>query len=151
MRRTVSRMSWRRIAPSHAPQHLVMAVLDGDIQVGENPGVGGHDGQELRGDAGRVAVEEANPPEAVQGGQLPEQGRDPGVARLVPAIGGGVLGHQDEFFDPGRGQIFGLPHQGVEGPAAQRAPDLGDETEGAAVAAAFGDLQIGQMAPGVAG
>jgi hypothetical protein len=46
-------------APPHAPQHLVMAVLDGDIQVGENPGVGGHDGQEFRGDAGRVAVEEA--------------------------------------------------------------------------------------------
>ena len=42
----------------------------------------------------------------------------PGLARLVPAVGGGVLGHQDEFFDPGGGEIFGLLHQGVQGAAA---------------------------------
>ena len=62
-----------------------------------------------------MAVEEADPAEPVDGGQLPEQRRDSRVARLVPAVGGGVLGHQDEFFDPGGGQDFGLPHQGVEG------------------------------------
>ena len=110
--------------------------------------MGGHGRQKLRGDAGRVAVQEANPPEPVNGGQFPEQCGDPRVAGLLPAVGGGVLGHQDEFFDPGRGQAFGLPHQGVEGPAAQGAANLGDETEGAAVAAAFGDLQIGQMRRG---
>ena len=141
------------IASSHAPQHLVMAVLDGDIQVGENPGVGGHDGQEFRGDAGRVAVEQTDPPEAVNGGQFLKQRRDPRAARHLPAVGGGVLGHQDEFFDPGGGEIFGLLHQGLEGAAPQLAADLGDETEGAAVAAALGDLQIGQVAGrgGVAG
>ena len=77
----------------------------------------------------------------------------PGWPGSVPAVGGGVLGHQDEFLDPGRGELFGLPDQGVQGPAAQGAPDLGDETEGAAMAAAFGDLQVGQMSGsgGVAG
>ena len=113
------------IAPSHAAQHLVMAVLDGEIQVGENPGVGGHGVQELRGDPGRMAVQEANPPEAVNGGQLPQQRRDARVAGLLPAIGGGVLGHQDEFFDPGRGQLFGLPHQGVRGAGCAWGPGSG--------------------------
>ena len=79
---------------------------------------------------------------------------DPGVARLVPAVGGGVLGHQDEFFDPGGGQIFGLLPPGCRGGGCASGPRIcGMTTEGAAVAAAFGDLQIGQMAGrgGVAG
>ncbi len=111
------------IAPAHALEDLVVAVLDGQVQIGDEAGLGRHGFQQLRGNPGRVAVHQANPPEFRNLPQFPEERRQPGVPRLLQTVGGGVLGHQDQLFHPGGGQGLGLGHQGGERPAAVRAPD----------------------------
>ena len=70
-------------------------------------------------------------------------------ARLVldvDAVGAGVLRDDEQFLDAGLGQLFGLAQHVGGRTRDEVAAQRRDDAEGAAVVAAFGDLQIGVVA-----
>ena len=110
-------------------------------------GVFRHGLDQIVGDDLGIEIVQADPVE-VQLAQLPQQPGQAGAVLPVHAIAGDVLGDDDELLHPGLGQLSGLGQHRVHRPAAIAAPQLGDDAEGAAVAAPLGDLQIGGVARG---
>ena len=64
----------------------------------------------------------------------------------VDAIGRRVLAYDQQFLGPRRHQLFGLAQHCVDPPRHQVAPDRGNDAEGTAMVAAFGNLEIAVMA-----
>ncbi len=91
-------------------------------------------------------------------GQLLAQGHHAGLDRHavveagavldVDAVGGGVLGDDQDLLHAGLFQALGLGQYLADGAAHQIPAHGGDDAEGAAVVAAFGNLQIGVMTGG---
>jgi hypothetical protein len=130
-------------------------VLEGDVEVGEDAALR-HEGDDLVDVGVGVDVVEADP--GAEGAQLAaeveEAGADlaavpvaGGVAE-VDAVGAGVLGDDQELLGAGGDQGLGLAEHVGGGAGGQVAADLGDDAEGAAVVAAFGNLQVGVMLRG---
>ena len=129
---------------AHAGQHLGMGVLQGDVEVRQQPRPSlAHVAQQFGRNAAGIKVEQAQPGQAVQGQQLVQQvGQALGRVE-VAAPRGQVLGHQDQFAHPAGQQAAGLLAQVGRRHGAQRAPDGRDGAEGALVAAAFAHLEPG--------
>ena len=61
----------------------------------------------------------------------------------IDAVGAGVLRDDQNLFHAGPGQVLGFSEHVADRARYQRAAQRGDDAEGAAVVAAFGNLQIG--------
>ena len=66
----------------------------------------------------------------------------------VCAVGGGVLGDDEQFFHAVFHEVRRFAHDLPDGAALQAAAQVGDDAEGAFVVAAFGDFQVGVVARG---
>ena len=60
----------------------------------------------------------------------------------IDAIGAGVLGDDEQFFDAGIGEVFRFAQHVADRAADQIASHGGDDAEGATVVAAFGNFEI---------
>ncbi|MND87656.1 hypothetical protein D3C80_796630 [compost metagenome] len=106
----------------------------------------------------RVGVDVVQAHPDVELGQLLAQGHHAGLDRHavvetgavldVHAVGGGVLGDDQDLLHAGLFQALGLGQYLADGTAHQIPAHGGDDAEGAAVVAALGDLQIGVVARG---
>jgi hypothetical protein len=66
-----------------------------------------------------------------------------GAVLGVDAVGGGVLGDHQQLLDAGVDEVLGLAHHVADRAADEIAAQGRDDAEGAAVVAAFGDLEVG--------
>ena len=130
-----------------ATEIAVVDVLEGDVDVVEHLRFTGDDVDEGVVQIVGVQVVQANPVKG-QLAQLGEQLPQHPLVVEVDAVAGDVLGNDDELLHPGIGQGLGLRQQGLHGTAAVAAPQLGNDTEGAPVVAALGDLQVGGVGGG---
>ena len=117
-------------------------MLDGDVQVLDDLGLPGDDVDEFVVDLVGIEVVEPNPMEG-QLAELSEELAQTAAAVEVGAIPGNVLGNDQQLLHAAVRQAPGLLQQGLEVPAAVAAPEVWDDTVGAAVIAALGDLQVG--------
>ncbi len=99
----------------HGLENGVVDVLDRDIQVGADPVMLRDDREEFVRQAGWIGVEKADPGQALQGGQFPEEKGQGGPSGQVAAVGGGVLGDQDQFPDAAIGQALRLLEEIIDG------------------------------------
>jgi hypothetical protein len=91
-------------------------------------------------------------PDAERGQRLAQLAQ-PGLDRLaapelsavfdIDAVGAGVLRDDEDFLDAGAGQVLGFGQHVADRARNQRAAQRRDDAEGAAMVAAFGNLQVG--------
>ncbi len=110
--------------------------------------MGRHGIKEPLGDFVRVSVEEANPLsvrrfDARQAFQ--QVGKAVGEAQVL-AVAGGVLPDQVDLAHTALEQARGFGNHRFEAPAAKLAAVLRDHAEGAGMVAAFGNLDVGEVA-----
>ena len=139
----------------HGLEHFRAGVLERDIQVRQDLAFG-HQRDDVVHVGVRVDIVQAHPHAHVaegftqglhlgfQGPALPETG----AVFDIHAVGGGVLGDHQQFLYAGIHQALGFVHDITDGPAHQLAAHVRDDAEGAAVVAAFGNLQVGVVARG---
>ena len=145
----VERLFLRR-RPLHALQHVGGGVLERDVEIGQHVAV-----RHQRDDVVdmRVGIDVVQPHPGAERAELAREIEElrPHLAVLplargvfdVDAVGRGVLRDHQQFLDAGRDQPLGLAQHVGGGPRDQIAAQLRDDAEGAAVVAAFGNLQIG--------
>ena len=139
----------------HGLEHVRAGVLERDIQVRQDLAFR-HQRNNVVHMGVRIYVVQANPHAHVtqsftQGlhlrfnrPALPESG----AVLDVDTIGGGVLGDHQQFLHAGIHQAPGFVHDITNGTADEFAAHVRDDAEGAAVVAAFGNLQVGIVARG---
>ena len=137
----------------HRLQDPRAGMLEGDVEVGKDLALG-HQRDDLVDMRVGIDVVEADPgaERAQLAGEIDELGAHvallPAARRVfhVDAVGAGVLRDDQQFLHAGLHQPLGLA-QHVGGRARDEiAAQLRDDAEGAAVIAAFGNLQIGVVA-----
>ena len=95
-----------------------------------------------------VRVHHADPAEAVDGAESPQQEGQAVAQAEVEAVARRVLGDQHDLLHTPRGQRPGLRHDVLDRPAAMQAAQRRDDAEGARVVAALADLHVGEMRRG---
>ena len=98
----------------HGPQHLGMAVLQGQVQVGEHVGHLPEGGQHRRCETRGVGVVDANPGDA-HGAEGTQQFGQHGLTVEVLAVVGGDLADEDQLLHPFCRQLLRLRHDGGNG------------------------------------
>ncbi len=132
---------------AHGAQHVGRGVLEGQVEVGGDLGGGGQDVDQARAHLGRLEVAHPDPLDAVDLGQLRQQGLQQADVAEVLAVGGVVLGDQHDLLHALLRQPAGLV-QDVAGAAGDEgAAEGGDGAEGAAPVAARGELDRGDRGP----
>ena len=131
----------------HGAQHLRVAVLQRQIEVGQHVGHLPIGSQHLGGEARGVGVVHPNPgdfhlPEG------PQQLGELGFSIDVEAVVGGDLADQHQFLHPLARQGLGFGHDRFDRAGTLVAAQLGDDAEGAAVVAAFSHLEVGHRFTG---
>ena len=133
----------RLVAPAvHFSQHLVAAMLDGNVEIGQDLFLPGHRVDQFLGDLVRIEVVQADPVDAADGAEFTQQFRQLVAAVQVDTVAGDVLGDDDQFLHAAAGQLLRLRQDIFHGAAAVFAPQGGDDAVGAVVVAALGDAQI---------
>src|SRR6185369_1953792 len=136
----------------HGLQNLRAGVLEGHIQVGQDLAFG-HQRNDVIDRGVRVDVMQADP-DAELGQRLAQllearldrlAAPETGAVLDIDAVGAGVLRNDQDLFYAGPSQVLGLGQHVADRPRNQRATQRGDDAEGAAVVAAFGNLQVGEV------
>ena len=128
-------------------------VLERDVEIGQHLALG-HQRDDLVDMRVGVDIVQPHPGAELAEllGEVEEFGADLAVAPRalgvfdVDAIGRGVLRDDQQFLDAGLDQPLGLAQHVVGRARDEVAAQLRDDAEGAAVVAAFGNLQIGVVA-----
>mmetsp|Transcript_19009 Transcript_19009/g.32523 ORF Transcript_19009/g.32523 Transcript_19009/m.32523 type:complete len:245 (+) Transcript_19009:993-1727(+) len=126
----------------HAEQHQVIDVLQGDVNVLGDLGVGGNLIDQLIGEVRGVGVQNAHPMQSLQLAKLAhEQGQ---VAPISPILSIliGVLCDEIDLPNPALNQVLGLVQQCLPGLAPELAPEAWNGAEGARVVTALRDPQV---------
>src|SRR3989344_8127449 len=139
----------------HGLEHFRSGVLERDVQVRQDL-AGGHQRDQLVHVRGRVHVVQAHPhAQAAEGfAQLGHAGfhrravPETGAVFHVDAVGAGVLGDHQQFFNAGFDQALGFVQHIAHRAADQLAAHRRDDAEAATVVAAFGNLQVRVVARG---
>ena len=127
-------------AAAHRGQHPVVAVLDRQIEIGQNLLIALHRGDKFIGDALRIGIEHPNPADALDGVERVEQVTDGAGFAPILAVSGRVLRDNDELFDPLSREPAGFRNTVLERTGAQRAADQRDRTVAAAVGTTLGNF-----------
>src|SRR5882724_7347585 len=136
----------------HQPENARAGMLEGYVEIGQYFAMR-HQRQDFVDVRVRIDVVQAHPyAEFAQslhqfghaGFQRPSA-PEAGAVLDVDAIGAGVLRDHQQFPDAGLHQIFGFLHDLANRTADQVAAHRRNDTERAAMVAAFGDLQIGKV------
>ena len=126
----------------HGLEDAVVAVLYGNIQIGQNLRLCGNGVDQLLRNLVGVEIVETNPVE-IQLGKLPEQSGQLVFPVQVRAVAGDVLGDDQQLLHPGGGQLRRLVQKLPHGAAAVSAPEGGDDAVSAVVVASLGNPEIG--------
>ena len=129
-------------AAVHAAQNLAVAVLQGQIDVFDDLVLACHHVDQLVRHAVGIAVENADPAEAVDFAQLLEQLRELRRAVQILSVAGGVLSDDVELFHALRGKLTRFLEYILHRAAAEPAADQRNRAVGAAIVAALRDLEI---------
>ena len=124
-----------------------MAVLQGQIQIGENVGCIPEGRQHLRREAGGVGVVHPDPGD-LHLSESPQKLGQAGSPVEIKAVIGGDLADQDQLLHPLGRQGLGLGHDRFDRPGTLVAPQLRDDAKRAAIVAAFGHLEVGHRLGG---
>ena len=137
----------RAVPPTvHQLQNMIVAVLNGDIQIFHDFGFLCHHPDEFIIDLVGIDIVNANPVYPLDFGKLTQQLRKQTfVFRQIRAVTAGVLSHHDQFLHAGAGQHPCLVEHIVHLTAAVLAPQGGDHTVGTAIVAALRDFDVGIM------
>ena len=143
-------MSLRKIS-AEPPRFMrlstaVRGVLQGNVDVAAEARVSGEHFQQARRDLVGIGVEEADPAEILDLGELFEQRGEAVLDAEVFAEAGCVLPDEIDFAHALRGQALGLGDDRGDGAGAELAAQLRNDAEGAGMIAAFGDLDVGGVA-----
>ncbi len=126
---------------THPPEHGGARVLEGEVEVGHDArGVG--DGLDQPGSGlGGLEVGHPHPLDAVDAGELGQQGlEEPQVAEVL-AVGRGVLADEEQLLDALRGEPLALLQHVARTAADEGAAEGRDRAEGAAPVAAARQLE----------
>ena len=127
----------------HVPQDPVVDVLDGDIKIVEHLAAGGHSLQKLVVHLVGIEIMQADPGNAGDLLQLPQQVGEPPAAVEIQPVAGDILRHHQKLPHAGLRQTPGLLHQRFHGRGTEGPADHGDDAVGAPVVAALRDAEIG--------
>ena len=133
-----------RPAALHRFEHQVVAVLQGHVNVGNDLRQFAQGVNQRLTHHRRVAVQQAQPLDAVHFGQRPQQFGQGQPPVQVHAVGGRVLRDQVQLPRARRGELPRFLDQPLNRLGAVLAANAGDGAERAGVVAAFGDLEIGR-------
>src|SRR3989304_5003079 len=133
----------RPVTAGHPFEDLVVATLQGQVDIATEAGRSAEESNHLRFDL--VGMERAQPdPRARRLVQQALQQRRQGHPRSqIPSMGPQVDSGEDDLGMPTRGEAPALFHHPIRGEAAIRAPDRRDDTEGTSEVAPVLDLQEG--------
>jgi hypothetical protein len=124
-------------------------VLQGDVEIFADVVVLGDGFKQLAGDAVGVGVEEAEPAEAIDAGELVKECGEAVFEAEVFAVAGGVLADEGDFLDAaGDEGLLRFGDDGFKAAGTEFAAEVGDDAEGAGVVAALGDFDVGGGARG---
>ena len=143
-------------AAVHQLQNLVVAVLDGNIQVFDNLRLLRHHPDEFIVNFIGVDIMHPHPMQPLNLAQPVQQLRQqPGMFRKIRAIAAGVLRHHNQLLHAGISKLLCLCQHVLHPPGAVLAPQGGNHAIGALVVASFGNLDVsivlggGENAPGL--
>ena len=136
------------MAAQHGRELGVGDVLEGDIEVLADLGLGGHHLDDILGEGGRIGVVEADPLDAVDAAQPPQQFGQHAFAVEVETVVGGVLRDDDQFAHAPLSQFAGLLLELLHRHRDVRSADERNGAVAALPVAPLGDLQIGIMLRG---
>ena len=108
--------------------------------------MGGDGVEQAAGDFVGVGVEEANPAQAFDSGQLVQQQRQAVFQTEVFAVASCVLADESNFAHTGLREALGFGNDGFETARAELAAKLRNDAERTGMVAAFGDLDVGRVA-----
>ena len=128
----------------HRLQHRRGDVLDRDVEVLHRLRMLAQERRQLRQHGVRVGIHQPDPADAVDLAELLEQRVDLALSRRVEAVGGAVLGDDDQFLHAGGGEVLRFFDQHLDRLAAVLAAHLRDRAERAGVVAALADAQVGE-------
>ena len=136
---------WRRAGASHALEHRVRRVLKRKVDILADLLALRHGGERVVVDRRRIQVKQANPFEAVNLVQHPQQPRQRPTFVAVDPVKRRVLRDEQQLLDPAIRQRARLADDRLGGPAAVAAAQRRDDAEGALVIAPFSDLDVRVM------
>jgi hypothetical protein len=129
---------------AHAFEDVGLDVLEWHIEVRDDSAGGGEGVEELVGEMFWEGVEEADPAEGgIELVELLEELGESGLAVEIEAVGGEVLGDEDEFAGAVVGEGAGFGEDVFDGEGTERSADGGDGAEGAGAVAAFANFEVG--------
>ena len=132
----------------HGAQDALRHMLERDVQIVDDLGLGRDHVDQLVRDLIRVEVVQAHPAE-IHFAQLPQQfGQQALVRGQVHPVLGDVLRDDDELLYARIAQRLRLLQQRVQRARAVRPAQLGDDAVAAAVGAALRDLEVGGVGRG---
>ena len=127
--------------PAHPAQQRPAGVLEGQVEVGRHAGRGGDRLDQAGPQLGRLEVAHPYPLDALDRGELGQQGlQQPQVAEVL-AVRGGVLTDEDDLADALPGQPARLLQHLGGPPGDVRAAERRDRAERAPAVAAGGELE----------
>jgi len=127
----------------HGLEYGGRGVLQGNVEIFADVVVLGDGFKQLVGDAVGVGVEEAEPAEVGDAGELVEEGCEAVFEAQVFAVAGGVLADEGNFLDAAGDEGLGLGDDGLKAAGTKFAAEVGDDAEGAGMVAALGDFDVG--------
>ena len=129
-------------AAVHAAEHFGVDMLDGDIQIFDNFGVGCNLVNKLIVYLVGVEIVETEPLYALNVAELPAKLGKAALAVKVSAIAGQILSDKDKLFNADFGQRGGLGDDVLHRAGTEGAPDIGDGAVVAAIVAAFRNFYV---------
>src|ERR1022692_3763069 len=118
-------------------------MLQGNVDVGADVVVGGDDFKQAARNFVGIRVEEANPAQVFDGGQLFQKQGEAIFQAEIFTVAGGVLSDQGDFADARPRQSLGFGNHRFETARAELAAQLGNDAKTAGMIAAFGDFDVG--------
>ncbi len=119
-------------------------MLERDVEIFADVVVLGDCLEELAGDAVGVGVEEAEPAEAWDAGELVEECGEAVLDAEVFAVAGGVLADEGDLLNAAGDELARFGDDRLEAAGTEFSAQIGDDAEGAGVVAALGDLDVGR-------
>ena len=135
-------------AALHGFEHRGRGVLEGDVEIFADVVVLCDGFEELVGDAVGIGVEEAEPAEVGDSGELVEERGQAVFEAEVLAVAGGVLTDEGDLLDAAGDEGLSFCDYGFEAAGTELSAEVGDDAEGAGVVASLGDFDVGGRARG---
>ena len=131
---------------SHAPQHIIRRVLNRHVQIMQHLGLCCNRVDQLVRDLLRIAVQQPDPADPVDGSEAAQQRRKPLLPIKIRSVKRCLLCNQDQFLHPALCQFLRLRQHLLHRNGAVRSADARNHAVCAPFVAALGNPQVPIMA-----